>query len=103
MNYQYFETPTLVKNNEAVYCPYVKINNKFINTPVAQPRHLDGTPAQKICVPNLSDKMYIPRFGLNYNENGKPVHVNFNEKSECYSDNTCQNKIENPYSPYMQN
>ena len=106
MSLQYFETPLQVQNYDATVCPYVKIKNKYINTPVPQPQHLNGKPVEHICTMNLSDRMMIPGFGLNYCENNKPVHLNFNEKSHCYAtENDCyqDNKIETCMDPYMQN
>ena len=107
MNLQYFEKPLQpVQNFDATSCPYVKVKNKFINTPVPQLQHLNGKPVEYICQPNLSDRMMIPGFGLNYCENNKPVHLNFNEKSECYANiDDCYNgkKIQTCVDPYMQN
>lgn len=105
MNYQYFEEPLKVQNNQSVYCPYVKVTNKYINTPLPQPQKLNGNPVTELCLPNLSDRMYIPGFGLNYCKNNKPIHLNFREKSECYSTPTCEEstKLNTCYDPYMQN
>ena len=49
--------------------------------------------------------MMVPGFGLNYCENNKPVHLNFNEKSECYARPECneEDKIQTCIDPYMQN
>jgi len=106
MNLQYFEKPLQpVQNYDATSCPYVKVKNKFINTPVPQAQHLNGKPVENLCVPNLSDRMMVPGFGLNYCENNKPVHLNFNEKSECYARPECneEDKIQTCIDPYMQN
>ena len=106
MNLQYFEKPLQpVQNYDAVSCPYVKIKNNHINTSVPQPHHLNGKPVNHICVPNLSDRMMIPGFGLNYCENNKPIHLNFNERSECYAHPECkeEHKIQTCIDPYMQN
>jgi hypothetical protein len=123
MNYQYFENPLNSGPMNAnsgpmnansgpmnansgpyrpAYCPYVKINNPFKNDPVSQPRTIDGKTLDKVCVPNLSDRMYIPGYGYNYCENGKPVHLNFYDKSACYHDSQCLHKINTCYDPYMQ-
>ena len=104
MNLQYFENPLEnVQNNNSVYCPYIKINNKFINTPVPQAQHLNGESVKKLCVPNLSDRMMIPGYGFNYCYNNQPVHLNFNEKSDCYSSPGCneKDKITHCMDPYM--
>lgn len=103
MNLQYFENPLKVQNGNAVSCPYVKTKNKFINTPVPQLQTFSGKPVEHSCVPNLSDRMMIPGFGLNYCDKNKPTHLNFNEKSECFTDNACSVKMETCYDPYMQN
>uniref|UniRef100_A0A6C0LEM1 Uncharacterized protein n=1 Tax=viral metagenome TaxID=1070528 RepID=A0A6C0LEM1_9ZZZZ len=106
MNLQDFEKPLQpVQNYDATYCPYVKVKNKLINTPVPQPQHFNGKPVENLCVPNLSDRMMIPGFGLNYCENNKPVHLNFNEKSDCYYNNECkeEHKIHTCIDPYIQN
>jgi hypothetical protein len=102
-NLQYFEKPLKTQNKNPAYCPYITVNNTFKNTPVPQPQTMNGAPLDKICVPNLSDRMYIPGFGLNVCEKNRPVHLNFYEKSECYSDSACTNKITNCEDPYMQN
>ena len=102
MPYQYFETPIETKVGNPVACPYVTIKNKWINTPVPHAQTLTGQSLDKTCVPNFQDRMLVPGFGLNYNDNGKPVHLNFQEKSDCYIDNQCQHKLEKNYDPYMQ-
>ena len=90
MNYQYFENPLETVNNfNPVSCTYIKIKNKYQNTPVPQPVNLNGEPVPELCVPNLSSRMMVPGFGVNYCENNKPVHLNLNEKSECYSGPGC--------------
>lgn len=103
MNYQYFEKPLKVQNNNAVSCPYIKIKNKYIGTPVPQAQHLNGEPVKESCVPNLSSRLYVPGFGLNYCNNNKPIHLNFNERSECFFDPSCseESKINTCYDPYM--
>ena len=106
MNLQYFEKPLQpVQNYDATYCPYVKVKNRFINTSVPHAQYLNGKPVEKSCVPNLSDRMMVPGFGLNYCENNKPVHLNFNERSECYTRPGCneEDKIQTCIDPYMQN
>ena len=98
----YFEKPLEVTNGNAVSCPYVlKKKPQWSNTPVPHEETLQGKSLDKDCVPNFQDRMYLPGFGLNYCSNNKPVHLNFNEKSECFSDNMCQNKMETCYDPYM--
>jgi len=59
---------------------------------VPQAQHLNGVPVKKLCVPNLSDRIMIPGYGFNYCYNNKPIHLNFNEKSECYSSPGCYEK-----------
>lgn len=105
MDLQYFEKPLQpVQNNDATSCPYIKIKNNFINTPVPQAQQLNGKPVEHLCTQNLSDRMMVPGFGLNYCENNKPVHLNFNEKSECYSRPGCheEHKLQTCIDPYMQ-
>jgi len=99
MNYQYFEKPLITGNNKPAYCPYTKVKNSVNYQP--QPQTLNGKHLNEICVPNLSDRMYIPGYGLNICNNNKPIHLNFNEKSECFSDNMCQNKLNTCYDPLM--
>lgn len=105
MDLQYFEKPLQpVQNYDATSCPYIKIKNQFINTPVPQAQQLNGKPVKHLCTPNLSDRMMVPGFGLNYCENNKPIHLNFNEKSECYARPECneEDKIQTCIDPYMQ-
>ena len=98
----YFEKPLETKNGNPVSCPYVKLSNQWINTPVPHEQTLQGKPLTDVCVPNFSDRMLVPGFGMNVCDKNKPIHLNFNTKSECFSDNMCQNKINTCYDPYMQ-
>lgn len=107
MNYQYYEQPLKVENNNQVYCPYVKTPNLLANTPVPQPQTLDGKHLKEVCVPNLSYRgPVIKGFGNNICQNNQPVHLNFasnlpKQPQECYSDNTCSQKLETCYDPYI--
>tara|TARA_B110000027_G_C15958843_1_gene228923 strand:- start:319 stop:639 length:321 start_codon:yes stop_codon:yes gene_type:complete len=106
MNLQHFENPlNFADNYTSVSCPYIKIKNKLINTPIPQAQNLNGEHTQNLCVPNLSDRMIIPGYGLNYCKNNKPIHLNFDEKSDCYSKPGCnqKDKMRRCIDPYMQN
>ena len=83
----------------------VDCNNFYVSCERVFQPHLNGKPVEKSCVPNLSDRMMVPGFGLNYCENNKPVHLNFNERSECYTRPGCneEDKIQTCIDPYMQN
>ena len=99
---QYFEEPLKTKNGNPVSCPYIKIPNLWNNTPIPHQETLQGQPLSEICVPNFQDRMLVPGYGMNVCHNNKPIHLNFNVKSECHSDNMCQNKMNTCYDPYMQ-
>lgn len=101
MNYQYFREPLKVNEGDATYCPYVKIPNPFINSPIETPRDMNGNKFKELCVPNLSNRKTPNGYGMNNCKNNKPVHLNFNIKSNCYSDNTCQTEMKTCYDPYM--
>lgn len=98
----YFEKPLETKEGNPVSCPYIKKPNLWKNTPVPHTQTLQGEPFSEQCVPNFQDRMLVPGFGMNVCSNSKPTHLNFNLKSECYSDNMCQNKMNTCYDPYMQ-
>lgn len=101
-NFIYFNKPIETTSNNPVACNYVKIKNIWENTPVPHQQTLQGKEIEEMCVPNFQSTMYVPGFGLNYcNSQNKPVHLNFNEKSDCYSDRQCQNKMENCVLPIM--
>lgn len=98
----YFEKPLNTDNNKPVSCPYVKVPNKWTNTPIPHEQTPQGKSLSEVCVPNFQDRMLVPGFGMNVCVNNQPVHLNFKTESECYSDNMCQNKITQCQDPYMQ-
>jgi len=101
-NLQYFEKPLETKNGNAVSCPFIKIKTKFGNTPIPQVKTLNGEIPDYTCVPNFQDSMLVPGFGMNVCNVSKPVHLNFNLRSDCYTDNLCENKMDVCYGPNIQ-
>ena len=84
-----------------MHCTFIKIKNKWQNTSIPHEETLQGKPLEHVCVPNFQSRMLVPGFGMNVCHNNKPVHLNFNVKSDCHTDNMCQNKMETCYDPYM--
>jgi hypothetical protein len=111
MEYNNFQQPLKVKPGDSVSCPFIMQDNLFKNTPVDQPQTLNGTPVNKLCVPNLSyrgpqQNLLYPGFGYNIcDKNNNSVHLNFDrdekiQKSECYSESTCSKKMDGCNDPY---
>ena len=101
-NSQYFEPPIKTKNKNPVACPYVKVPNLFKNVSgVPQPNTLSGEKLNEVCVPNLSDNMLIPGYGLNLCIDNKPKHINFydSDGTVCYKDNVCSQELQTCYEP----
>jgi len=99
MNYQNFTKPLKVSEGDYTHCPYIKIPNPFINTPIETPRNLNGEPVKELCVPNLSERNPPSGFGINTCKNNKPIHLNFDIYSECYVDTQCKQKMDTCYNP----
>lgn len=76
-------------NEQLVYCPYIKVPNKYKDTlSVLQNTTMCGDALNDQILPNLSYAHYVPGFGKNVCQDNKPVHINFinGNKSECYAD-----------------
>lgn len=102
MNNNYYKKVLKVNEGDYTHCPYIKIPHNFKNTGVDTPRDLNGEYVNINCVPNLSSRNPPTGFGINTCKNNKPIHLNFNIESKCYSDNQCMNKIETCYDPLIE-
>ena len=95
-----------VNNNDSVYCPYVKSSTFPRNTNLPVPQNMNGETLNEICIPNFSDRlrnnseMANSSFGINICKNNNPVHINFEQTSNCYIDNQCKQKLNTCMDPY---
>lgn len=103
-NLSQFTKPLKVNNNDEVYCPYIKIDNNYKNTPIPQPKTLIGAPVEKICVPNFSSRNPDKSFGKNICKQNLPYHLSFfeKEKSDCYRDNNCTQYLDTCLDPLVE-
>lgn len=100
MNNQLFK-PLVVGENDFTHCPYTLEKNIYKGTSLPQPYNADGTPADHICLPQLSMSNPPEGFGKSICVNSKPVHISYNttEQKQCFHDNLCNHSIEKCYNP----
>ena len=98
---QPFTKPLEVQNGDSVYCPYIKADNIFKNiSGVPTPQTLLGSPVEKICLPNLSDRNPPLGYGKNVCKSNSPYHISFfGGLNDCYLDSICSQKLETCYDP----